>query len=814
MPAIGSPDVAIIRQGRYRIPLDSFVINLPPLIELATAEIETTPTSYPAYDYAITNTSANWSDVGVAIESQLVRIFDGTTGKLKYEGILRRNATADTLRLPAHNAGDTGNARQFAQVIVAGDNVVIYDTRRPGSQLSYLDPVTEEQYKRYDDVWVDQTIEPKPQPNMGTHQHQRVSGGVGTFSLDGSNSFSFNGNALDYEWELPLGVSVVSGTVNDPTLTVEADPGAHQIALRVEDSVTGKQKRGYRWLYATDGKNGDYPALSDTYAPVRVEEEHTQLGRNMTFTFLVDRTNTDLVNRLYLGAQLYACWNREFTETADEWRTRETPSTGLINEYTGYIRSYDYEITSRGAKRVTVRCENPMQYFGGLPIAAQLIKESAAPASWQEVAVDLNNLAYYVYYVLEHHAPSILQLSDFDYGDFDTLRMFGVNIPAGSVLNAAQFVVNSRPGANIGCTSSGTIKMRRHPWVESESYRDAVPVVWSFTSDDVKERIGFSLNPIMRNGLTYGAGLVWGAGNTTAGYKAWTGGFAMAQGVNRATMQDFTASSEAEVLSLVGHWHQMSNSPVEYIDLDILQSRDVFEPVDMEVFELSLSDYDPTDADIPAEVFTETQRAICTTIKRTWSVEQNTLVVRLTATFQPETSGMPAMIVPELERGEGLVSLPPAPGVIDCVNWLTVGDTPFGWETVGSIPSTSGWVGTVTGIGGDYTSNRPIGTYWAENNASSPPQAGVMRTFSLPTVVTSLDLTMFAPELINRRVSIVIKRDDDVYEVLLNTVFIAGLGNAITTNSWTGTKTAKEVLFLIISSSSTMQINATCINGD
>jgi hypothetical protein len=822
MPSVSAPNATIISEARGRIPFASFFVNLPPLVELATAEIQTTPSAYPAYDFAITNTSANWGNPGVAIESQFVRIFK-PSGKLAFEGQLRRNATSTLLRLPAQNAGDTGIARQFAQVIQAGDQVVVYDTRRPGSMMSFLDPNTEEQYKRYDDDFDDgttygkQTVYPKPVVNMGTHQH-KVVGGSGTtaFALSGAGSYSWNGNSIAYLWELPTGVTLLSGTLTSASITVEAVPGAHQIALRVNDVVTGKLKRGYRYLYATDGIDGDYPAFSDAYAPLAIEsDEHTPTGRKMSIRFKVNRSDTGFWNSLYTGAQVYIKYQHEYSD--DDWHSQDKPSAGLIEEYTGFIRSYEVEISKYGIKSFVVHLESALQFFGALPIAAQLIKESASPASWQEVPVGFNNLAFYVYYVFEYHAPSILQLSDFDYGDFNNLRMFGLNIPAGSIAGAAQFVVNSRPGANIGVTSSGKIVMRRHPWVESTGYRNAVPVVWTLTAADVRERLGFPLNPIMRNGLTYGSGLVWGSGNTTMGYKAWTGGFAMAQGVNRETMQDFTASSESEILQIVGHWHQMSNAPVEAIELDIISSRDVFEPALMERFQLSLEDYDPTEGDIPAELFTESQMAICTSVRRTWVIENNALIHKLSCTFQPETRGEPAVPYEIPPRGSGLVSLPTDPVVSEYYDWNNTVATPPGWSQLGAVTPTT-WVNWASFPDGNYPMSRSVNTDWASTYVMPGvgTLGGIKRVYSAPITLNSITTKVSGNAGNTKRVGFAVKYSSGTIEMIFNTVYSFDFTNP-RTSTWAGTLAdVVEIYILYLNGASTgiaEYINETGINS-
>src|SRR5690606_14979196 len=123
-----------------------------------------------------------------------------------------------------------------------------------------------------------------------------------------------------------------------------------------------------------------------------------------------------------------------------------------------------------------------------------------------------------------YHAPVILMLVDFKYdSSLANLRKAATWIPRGSITSAVQHVMNMRPLANAGCASDGTLYLRRHPFVESDTFRSTVPVAWTWKAQDVRERIGFRLDQIMRVGVTWGSAFVWGAGNTTVGIEAWTG---------------------------------------------------------------------------------------------------------------------------------------------------------------------------------------------------------------------------------------------------------------------------------------------------
>lgn len=788
MPEISASDAAIIRKQSAPFPV---VVNLMPLELIATAEIAVTPVVYPAADIAITNASASWNDSGVGIESQLVRV-EKPDGTLAYEGVLRRNVTATHVRLPARNEGDTGIARHFTQTIEAGDIVKIYNTRIPKSMMSRLDE-DGVQYKRFDHAFNGETDAPKPIVNMGNTHHRRVDATTGkaTFQLSGGGSFSWDGNSLTYTWELPTGVSLVSGTLTDASIMAEAGPGHYVVALRVEDSVTEEPHRGYRYLFATDGATGDAPAFSDRYPLAGIEgDRQTAQGRRMSLVFEIEPDESAaFFTDVYAGAQVHVQEQASFTD--DDWHTQETPDAGLVTEYVGYIRSVDVSTTHENIHRVVLHLESPLMYFASLPIAAQHVIEEDPPSNWQRIPTRFAHMAFMVFYMIEYHFPALLQIADMDFGDFHLLKRDAMSVRDGTALDAVTQIMNLRTLANVGCLSSGKILLRRHPWIESNTYRNALDVVWTWKAGDLHPELGYSQDAIMRFGVTEGAAFIYGSGGTTTTLRGWTGGFAQKQGSGKQMLpNDLIATSETDALTVIGNYDQLTNAPTPQIVVDVVGNIDVAEPAMMEPHVLDLSAYDPMPA-ARSEIFSKTGRMLPTAVTRTWTAGDEGLEKRVEVTLQPETKGARAAVKPQYEIGAS----PPEP-IPEGFIWPSIGDTPSGWAALGTV-DTSSWLGDTTQLAGTYTANRVPYDMWKPALA----RFGVKFVSPTPLNVSRVAGQWFALVSGTVRIAVAVKLNTGVVRVLANDTRTQGAGGAQVIDHTEALNGVKAIYFMAINPS-------------
>jgi hypothetical protein len=221
---VPSGDVTKVRWQNTRI--TDVILCIPELTEIGSALVNAPGGLGDGIlaNIPVDNTSAGWDQIGIGI---FTRIFDGTQKVM--EGNTRRGNLTDTLRLNGFRRGDTGRATLAMAAIPDNASVVQYDVIIPTSVRSRIDLDTYILYKLYDVEFTDETIEPQPVANRGGSLWAEVDSGTGvaTFELDASDSFSFNGNPINYDWSEPTGITITVGTNTDPAITIEADPGQY-----------------------------------------------------------------------------------------------------------------------------------------------------------------------------------------------------------------------------------------------------------------------------------------------------------------------------------------------------------------------------------------------------------------------------------------------------------------------------------------------------------------------------------------------------------------------------------------------------------
>lgn len=655
MPAI--TDTTVIRSQHQSI--GNVFVNIPPLTVFATATVNGTPT-YPTAEVTVDGASGDWLDVR---PQQVVRITN-PGGVEAFFGCIRK-ALDDVTKVYIANIreGDTGTAATIAIPIEDNAAVVVYSEIVPYAYFSKVDLLdTTILYKREDVPWDDVaapntsrlTEEPQPIVNMGDHRHIRINpGDTAAWSMSGAASLSWFGNDVNYLWFPPTGVSLVLPSVDtDATVDLEADHGIYIVRLRGEDDGTTKRDNSYRYVFVTDGVNTR--AFSEDYAVTAMTENHNRVGRSVTLTVKASR-GTDVLSRLWKSAPVLITYEHEYSD--DQWKTIEDHPDGVIENFFGYVRSYDLiGTTPDGVDTYTVLVESPLQYFSSLPVAAQTILADAAPDDWKEVASALCHVSFFAYYILQFHAGALLSLSDFYPGDLDDFSRPALSSGASDMLSAVKQAVALVTGANIGCTSNGAVYLRRHGSYETDVWRDALPTVWTWTADDIIGSLEYDRNPIMETSETEGSGTVSGTTLPVTAYTARQGLFAGMQAIGVTPMDGFIGASTSDIGLRVGHHHQLINSPVKSISFEVRQGHDFTDPALMEWHVLNLAAYDPANSALLDET-----RWLPLSVNRQWTVTPLGLRKRVTLTLQPETKGTEAP-----ERSVDVIGSPFEPGTPGC----------------------------------------------------------------------------------------------------------------------------------------------------
>lgn len=634
MTTISSSDKTILRYPFVR--RTDTTLNIAPLQISGTATIDTFTATYPLGAYPVTGTSTGWENLGAG---RLVRITDSSTGAIKFEGITRLGNDLTNVYIAGHVDGDSGIALEEAPEITVGDIVTVFQNQIPQTFMSRL-ASDGTLYKRYDvefNVSDPQTARPRPQSNLGSDKQYRVSAGGSQTGivLDGTDSFSYLSGSLTYQWVLPAGVSITSGTVSDSSITVTMDEGIHRIRLRVTDSAitTNPSSQGNRYYYINSLNE---PAFSDSYSVDSINNfVVTREGWTCQFTCSAgaDGIPTD---RLFTGASVLFSYNIEYSQDGLTW-TQTTEEALNKRLYKGYIYTFDdIRYNKRGRiEKVTFTVKSLFFHMDRLPIASQVILYSSSPQNWQESPyTDINRLFQTI---TRYHNDVVNEDSDvFLYADNSNYITPIHSVNYGSMSSALRAVVQKRLGCNLGNLTSGGFYMFPHRSFEDNTFRSGQASRFTFTTADIfGDSFSYTLNEVMKYGQTNGSFFVSGtSGTPVVGIRALG---APMQGVSINQLASFFALDKTEGLERIGHDHQNKNRRFENVSLTLLNDG-IIEPAKMDVFTFDLDSIDAMDKGIlNNKVFIPIQaRYLFQTGER---INEPPII---TVDFEPETKGQPA----------------------------------------------------------------------------------------------------------------------------------------------------------------------------
>jgi hypothetical protein len=626
-------DAAILRYPYTR--RTNTTLNIADLELVGTAEIDTFSVTYPRGSYPVINTAGNiatgsvWAD---GKRGQVVRIVS-PSGVVKFDGILRRANSADTVYIAGHVQGDAGLASEFAIPIAQNDIVSVYAQQAPQSFLSALSPEGI-LLKRFDipfNASDPQTSSPKPQVNIGVDQQYRVTAGgsVTGVPLDASDSYSWIGSTLSYSWELPVGVTLASGLLTDPSITVDIDEGQHIIVCRVEDDVTNEPARGRRTFYVN---SPDAPAFSDEYTVSRIDEFRlTRSGWQASFTVSGDIP----VERLYTGAAVLFTYDLVYSQDGITWVQTDDEQCSR-RSYKGYIHSFsDVLWTLNGRiKSVTFVVKSLLNYLDDIPIASQAIQYADPPTNWQQSPyTDLDSL---LQIVMRYHSDVLNEDGDlYRFGLTELVKpIHAVN--AGAFSGAMKEIAANRLGGNIGNISNGQMYMRPHRSYENDSFRSSQTARYTFIKNDLTGGLfRYSLNELMRYSQTNGAFFISGINGEPILSVRGLGAPMQGAGINQTPV--FVASTQGDGLARVGHDHQNKNRRFDKITL-FTYADGVVEPAYLDAFTIDLDELDALESGV-----LDQKTFIPVEVRYRFPDNLNSGIPPLVEIdLEPETKGLPA----------------------------------------------------------------------------------------------------------------------------------------------------------------------------
>lgn len=617
-------DVALFRR-----PLQSTEIRLNafPRVTVATALINQAVFAYPLAQVTVDNTSAGWTGVKAGM---LIVITDGS-GNTILTSTCRKDATSNTLFLSALNLGDSGFAENIQPFLADNQTVTVYSVRTAWAFLSRI--AAGVFYKRFDVAYTDEGSNPVPVCNVGHWQQADCIAGVAEFALSASASYAHGSKTITaYSWVLPTGVSLASGNLTDASITVEADPGNYIVACTVTDSGS-KTHTAYTYLFANDGVGGTNPALSDSAALRITRDDQTRDGRELTIELTLEQNSPDV---FYPGAPIHL---------------KEYPTFGgavlegddFVSDFCGYITDYAEVVGNNEFNRIEITVKSPYLLARQLPIAPQLLEVATSPANWTQLQLAYMTPATACWYLLQHHAPELLTLHDFDRGGVTDITRLTYELKAadlaGQLKNVSELVLGT-----IGSASDGTFCLRRNPVLEDNTYRNAIDNLYEWTESDITAPLAYNWRYRMQTGQTIGYAFAYsGSGLPTP--LAAISGRAQGQATGKGRTPDFAvtlAQGQAKVNATVGHYHAMENAAVSEINVTAALNIDIIDPARMVWHTIDVSAaYDPVGIVAGLE-----PRTLPTKVTRSWAFDRGSIIKRVQFSAQLETFGQPAETLP------------------------------------------------------------------------------------------------------------------------------------------------------------------------
>ena len=656
------------------------VLNVEPLDEIATANVDGTPT-YPLTSITVDNTSADWLD---GDENLLFRIEEATGAVIAW-GVLNKDNTANTFFPDVKSNGDFGYATNEGITIEDDDVIRIYRNHPNWAMISRV-TAAGIQNKRWNKTYTNEGTTPPPVVIMGHDQQADIDTGTNkaTFSFDASDSYDWISGAsiTGFAYTLPGGAVVTGGAVNTDSVTFTIAAGIYTVKLVITSS-SGISQTAYRTIYAND--NGNNKSFGEANSIESINADSTDIdGWEGQFTVLGDVTS-----EIYPGAKCH--W---FVPVFYDG-SRLTDNDAFIDVFIGYLTEINVRADSSRVKRTTLTFKSPLKLAKLLPSATQTIEEVKTASEWTQVINGLSDPAYAAFYILQFHT-TMLDNHDFLHeSSIRELRRRVFGFPADNI-NAHLQIDGQIMRGNVGCRSDGTITVTQEPSLQNASGRAARDEKFTWTEDSVRPRL--TITPTFRPKIAY---LIMGAvaydGNPNKpmiAYAAKAPGKAQAQGVTKTNMPDISitvSGGAAELYGVIGHMFALLNNPLSKLDILIAAMFDIADPADPDwhILNISESDYLPVTMDLFGVRWSATMRMRPIRVTRQWTRTRGTWIKSIMQQNRIESSGQPGVFHPTY-KGELQPYIDPLSGWLTGLN-ITMPDINIDFDVAGLLPTSGDW---------------------------------------------------------------------------------------------------------------------------
>jgi hypothetical protein len=604
------------------------------MVITASAQINQATFTYPLGELTVDNTFGDW---GTSVSGQMFAIGTTPGGTDVTYGVLRRTPTSTKLYLDAKSQGDPGYARDIHQPLANDQYITVFKYRPPWGLLSSIRGGVF--YKQWDVPYAGQGANPEPIVRMGEWRQGFVDETTGLLRLPFTvDPYLWNKSLSSILWTVDGGTIAV-GDDDDATIEVDFEPGFYEVRCRVIDNK-GKVRTGYRYVWANTSDPDDVDAPFSYAHDVRITTDRRDpFGRTMTLE--VDGQLEQ--DELFPGqAFLLTEYSTFDGETLDN-------DSHLVKSFVGYSTELGIKSNWRG-KTTTISLASPTTVSKLVPTASQQITESRTPKNWSECTSLLSNAVGAAWYIAVYHSPFLVDGHDFTFDPYLLLMRRKMHVFQQRDIGSQLQSLNLLMRGNIGCKSSGLIRMVRNPNDLQNDDRDLLEELWTIEPTDVIGEITIPVNYRNSVGQVSGFAYSYNGGSESTPYASLAPGYAQAQGSEQDQMTAFTVihgtDSQQRVNEITGHQFAADNPKHPNISIRIDRNIDIFEPCDQDAWTILdiPADYDPLNVGWPDK------RMIPVAVTTSWSFDRGTVVKEMTVEFQFQSYGVPGVTVP-VNRG-------------------------------------------------------------------------------------------------------------------------------------------------------------------
>jgi len=668
MPIPG-PLLNLVRNSGNQVVVPTY--NYWPAQMIARGYLTETPLQYPIGRLSVAWNGGRYQDIEAGM---LWIVRAGVNRDLVSYGVVRRG-TANQLQLyiDGKSRGDPGIGQGQISAFDAGQEIMVYSVKPLWSLVSRI--VDGQFYKEFDLPYDGSGSNPNPVANIGSwRQAWANSSGVAEFTFSATNSFGWQGKLITgYSWQLPTGAVIVSGTINEPVITIRLPQGFHRIRCTVSDS-SGKSSIATRPIWV----NGDdFPPLSEQMAFQINSDTQNRQGRSQNVTFVGELDKDTFLP----GVPIF------YTETV-YIDGIPVSDNSIITTFAGFASAETHTIDLlSGEKATTVDVLGPFQRMEEIPMVSQAVVEVPAPSSWTDIGEGLGIPQFVAWYILRHHC-TYLELFDYRFywdvnpetnePDNERKLNWGFN---GSSIAEYLLQVASVIAGNIGCISDGSLYLRRDPMVESSAYRDSLDVRMTITANEetgivdivspveMPKQYANPVGTLKIFSMSYQGGgedFVASFGSIAPGYYQMQANGSQDEDSiiiksNNGILQGqpgFRLSNQDRTNEISGHMLAKRNNPTPEIALSLKRNMDFFDPALMLWTRLNLREnWNPRKQLVNF-------RTLPVSVERSWEESDNGVFTKnVILTVEPETFGQPGETF-ILDKGGGATYPPITPPIL------------------------------------------------------------------------------------------------------------------------------------------------------